>query len=129
MTTPDLLKRWLYGPDGWSLATCEMDVRVGGTYRYVWRHSKGHEMAAGGVFREVAPPTRWVVTERFDEAWYTGESVVTTILNRDGGRTAMTMILEYESREARDMALKSGMEEGVSASYDRLDDVLAAMHT
>jgi uncharacterized protein YndB with AHSA1/START domain len=127
-TKPELMKRWLYGPDGWSLAVCEMDLRVGGKLRYVWRRDRdGHEMGMGGVIREVAAPERLVSTERFDEAWYPGEAVNTIVLTETGGRTLLTYTLLYESKEARDTALRSGMETGMEAGFDRLDDIFASL--
>jgi uncharacterized protein YndB with AHSA1/START domain len=126
-TKPELVKRWLLGPDGWSMPICEMDVRVGGKYRWVWRHNtNGTEMGMGGVYREVKAPERLVATERFDEAWYPGESLNTLVLVEKGGRTTLTQTMRYESQEARDAVVKSGMEKGVAASYDRLDEVLAS---
>ncbi|HEV8304565.1 MAG TPA: SRPBCC family protein [Gemmatimonadales bacterium] len=126
-TKPELVRRWLLGPPGWSLPVCEMDVRVGGKYRWVWRHdTNGTEMGMGGVYREVKAPERLVSTEKFDEAWYPGESLNTLVLVEHAGRTTLTQTMRYESREAREAVIKSGMEKGVSASYDRLDDVLAA---
>ena len=71
-TKPELVKRWLLGPDGWSLPVCEIDLRVGGTYRYVWRHTNGQEMGMGGVYREIVVPERIVSTEKFDQSWYPG---------------------------------------------------------
>ena len=127
VTKPDLLKRWLLGPPGWSMPVCEIDLRVGGTYRYVWRRDRdGHEMGMGGVYREIVAPERVVATERFDQAWYPGEAVGTIILVEQGGRTTLTQTLLYESREARDAVTKSNMESGVAASYDRLAKVLAS---
>ena len=126
-TKPELVKQWLLGPPGWSMPVCEMDVRVGGTYRWVWRHDRnGTEMGMGGVYREIVQPERLVTTERFDEAWYPGEAVGTLVLVEQRGRTTVTQTMRYESREARDAVLKSGMEKGVAASYDRLADLLAA---
>jgi uncharacterized protein YndB with AHSA1/START domain len=124
-TKPELVKRWLLGPDGWSMPVCEIDLRVGGTYRYVWRHARGNEMGMGGVYREIVAPERVVATERFDESWYPGEAVGTIVLVEEGGRTTLTQTLLYESREARDAVLKSPMEQGVAAGYDRLADLLA----
>jgi len=125
-TKPDLVRQWLLGPPGWSMPVCEMDVRVGGTYRWVWRHDRdGTEMGMGGVYREIVKPERLVTTERFDEAWYPGEGLNTLVLVEQGGRTTLTQTMRYESREARDAVLKSGMEQGVAASYDRLADLLA----
>ena len=126
-TKPELVQRWLLGPDGWSMPICEMDVRVGGKYRWVWRHNtNGKEMGMGGVYREVKAPERLVNTERFDEAWYHGESVNTLVLVEKAGRTTLTQMMRYESQEARDAVIKSGMEKGVTASYDRLEDLLAS---
>jgi uncharacterized protein YndB with AHSA1/START domain len=126
MTKPELVKQWLLGPPGWTMPVCEIDLRVGGTYRYVWRHSNGDEMGMGGVYREVAVPERVVATEKFDQAWYAGEAVGTLLLSEQEGKTTVTQTVLYQSREARDGVLKSGMESGVAASYDRLEEVLAS---
>jgi len=124
-TKPDLVRQWLLGPPGWSMSVCEMDVRVGGKYRWVWRHDRdGTTMGMGGAYKEVVAPERLVTTEKFDEAWYPGESLNTLVLVEQGGRTTLTQTMRYESREARDAVLKSGMEKGVTASYDRLADLL-----
>ena len=126
-TKPELVRRWLLGPPGWSMPVCDMDVRVGGKYRWVWRHdTNGTEMGMGGEYREVKAPERLVATEKFDEAWYPGEALNTLVLVEQGGRTTLTQTMRYESREAREAVIKSGMESGVKASYDRLDDVLAS---
>jgi len=126
-TKPELVRRWLLGPDGWSMPICEMDVRVGGKYRWVWRNNtNGSEMGMGGVYREIKAPERLVATERFDEAWYAGEALNTLVLVEKAGRTILTQTGRYESKEARDAVIKSGMEKGVIASYDRLDEVLAS---
>jgi len=126
-TKPDLVRQWLLGPPGWSMPVCEMDVRVGGKYRWVWKSERdGTTMGMGGVYRDVNAPERIVSTEKFDEAWYPGESLNTLVLVDQGGRTTLTQTMRYESREAREAVVKSGMEKGVAASYDRLEDVLAA---
>jgi len=126
-TKPDLVRQWLLGPPGWSMPVCEMDVRVGGTYRWLWRHdTNGTEMGMGGVYREIVAPERLVTTERFDEAWYPGEALNTLVLIEQGGRTTLTQTMRYESRDARDAVIKSNMEKGVAASYDRLADLLAS---
>ena len=126
-TKPELLKRWLLGPPGWSMAVCEVDLRVGGRYRYVWRRdSNGTTMGMGGVYREVVAPERIVATEKFDEAWYPGEAVGTMVFVEQGGRTTLTQTLLYESRAARDAVLASPMEQGVEASFNRLEEMLAS---
>jgi len=127
-TKPELVKRWLLGPPGWTMPVCEIDLRVGGKYRWVWRSdSDGSTMGIGGVYREIVAHERLVATERFDEAWYPGEGLNTLVLIETGGRTTLTQTMRYESKEARDAVLKSGMEQGVEASYDRLAELLASM--
>lgn len=126
-TKPELVKQWLLGPPGWSMPVCEIDLKVGGAYRYVWRQdSDGAEMGMGGVFREIVTQERVVCTEVFDEAWYPGEALNTLLLSEQGGKTTMTTTLLYQSREARNAVLKSGMEKGVAASYDRLAELFAS---
>ena len=128
LTKPELVKRWLLGPEGWTMPVCEIDLRVGGTYRYVWRHTaKGTEMSLHGVYREIVPPDRLVHTEKFDQPWYPGEALVTNTLVERDGRTTLTCSMLYDSRETRDTVLKSGMERGVVASYNRMDDILAEL--
>ena len=124
-TKPALVKQWLLGPDGWSMPVCEIDLKVGGKYRYVWRRDKdGTEMGMGGVYREIVAPERIVATEKFDQSWYPGEAVGTFVLIEQAGKTTLTETILYESREARDGVLKSGMEKGIVASYDRLEKLL-----
>jgi uncharacterized protein YndB with AHSA1/START domain len=135
LTKPELLKRWLYGPEGWTLAVCEIDLRVGGAYRYLWRGPGGIEipscpshaatvMGMRGVFKEVVPPDRLVATGKFDEAWYPGEEVSTWVLVEKAGKTTLTQTVRYDSREARDIVMKSPMEEGVTVGYDRLAELV-----
>ncbi len=124
LTKPELLKRWLTGPPGWSFTVCEIDLRVGGAYRFDWSKAGGIAMGVSGEYREVTPPERFVNTEKFDEPWYPGEAVVTNALMEDGGKTTLTLTVKYESREARDVALQSPMEEGVAMGYDRLAEIV-----
>jgi len=127
MTKPELLKRWFFGPPGWSLEVCEVDLRVGGGYRHVWRGRGGTEMGMRGVYREVVPPERIVQTEAFDESWYPGEAVGTLVLVERDGKTTLTMTVLYDSREIRDAVLKTPMERGVAMGYDRLAELLATL--
>ena len=126
LTTPALLRRWLGGLPGWTMTACEMDLRVGGTYRYEWRKDDGTVMGIGGVLREVVAPERMSATEKFDQSWYPGEALVSQSLAEKAGRTTITITLRYESREARDMVLESGATGGMELSYDRLAGILAA---
>lgn len=126
-TKPELVKRWLGAQGDWSLAVCEIDLRVGGAYRYVWRHPRVPEMGMGGVYLEIVPNERLVTTERFDDSWYPGEAVDTVTLTETGGRTTLTLNVRYQSREARAEALKTPMETGVAASYDAMAALLATM--
>jgi uncharacterized protein YndB with AHSA1/START domain len=126
-TKPDLVRKWLLGPEGWTMPVCEIDLRVGGSYRYVWRNATGIEMGMGGVYREIVAPERIVATERFDQSWYPGEAVDTITLAEQSGKTTLTQTILYDSREAREVVLKSPMESGVVASYDRLAGLLASL--
>jgi uncharacterized protein YndB with AHSA1/START domain len=126
-TKPELIQRWLLGPDGWSMPICEVNLVPGGSYRMVWRKDAGgKEMTSRGTYREVVRPERIVCTETFQDPWYVGESVVTTEFADREGRTEVTMTMKYGSKEARDGVLKSGMESGVAVSYDRLEALLAS---
>jgi len=123
-TRPELLKRWLLGPQGWEMVVCQVTTEVGGRYRYEWRNTDGAQFGVGGVCREFVPPERIAATEAMDG--YPTEYSVTMDLVELHGKTTLTTTLLYDSREDRDAALKSGMERGVAASYDRLDEVLAS---
>lgn len=122
MTKPELLKRW-YGCAGSSLVVCDVDLRVGGTWRHVVRLADGYEMGIRGVYREIVRPERLVSTESFDD--YPGEALATLVFVEDAGRTMFTNTLLYESREIRDAVIQSGMERGAGESLDRLAEVLA----
>jgi uncharacterized protein YndB with AHSA1/START domain len=125
-TRPELVKRWLGVFGGWSLDVCEIDLRVGGRYRYVWRNVNGQEMGMGGVYLEVVPPERIVNTEVFDQAWYDGEAQGTVEFLEKDGKTTLTTTVRYASQAVRDAVLQSPMEQGVGASYDKLEEVLAS---
>jgi uncharacterized protein YndB with AHSA1/START domain len=125
-TKPELLKRWLGVRGGWTFAVCEVDLRVGGAYRFVWRGRDGTEMGMGGVYREVVRPERIVATEKFDQSWYEGDAVDTTVLVEKDGKTTVTITVLYASREVRDAVLQTPMATGVAESYDKLDELLAS---
>ena len=126
-TKPELLERWLGVRGGWSMVVCEVDLRVGGAYRFVWRGPDGAEMGMGGVYREIVAPERLVATESFDDPWYPGEALDTTVLVEEGGKTTATTTVLYESEEIRDAVLESGMARGVAESYDVLAEYLASV--
>lgn len=126
MTEPEHLRRWL-GDESFPLTTCEMDVRVGGTYRWVFTQPDGPgAMGISGTYDEVDRPHRLVSTEQFDD--YPGPSVNTMALEaRADARTALTLTVRYVDRAMRDGWVASGMAEGLGRGYERLDDVLAAL--
>lgn len=125
-TKPELLKKWLFGPPGWSMVVCEMDVRPGGKYRWVWRNTDGREMGMGGVHREVVVPERIVNTQLFDEDWTGGEVIGTMVFKTLGPKTLLTNTLLYASSEARAMAMSTPMADGMEMGYCRLDAMFAA---
>ncbi|MDX2175848.1 MAG: SRPBCC domain-containing protein [Candidatus Sumerlaeia bacterium] len=130
MTEPALLERWMFLPPGWRMSECAEDVRPGGRFQWAWVDSAGAPvMAMGGEYREVAHPERIVRTERFEFGCQpqAGEQLVTmTLEERPAGRTALRLLIEFPSREARDGMLASGMDEGMSAGYGKLDGLLAS---
>jgi uncharacterized protein YndB with AHSA1/START domain len=124
-TRPELLRRWLGQMPGWSWVTCEVDLRVGGRYRYAWKQEEtGYVMAMGGEYREIAAPARIVCTEKFDDEWYPGGAISTLELHEQPGGTLMVNTLRYESPEALQAVLASPMESGVTISYDLLEKLL-----
>ena len=126
-TKPELLKRWLGVFGGWTLAVCEIDLRVGGAYRYLWSGPDGAEMGMRGLYREIVPAERIVCTEVFDQPWYEGEAVDTLVFVEEGGKTTATTTVLYASKAVRDAVLKSPMEHGVAAGYDKLEELLPSM--
>jgi uncharacterized protein YndB with AHSA1/START domain len=124
---PELLKRWLGVHGAWTWKVCEIDFRVGGSYRYVWQGPGGMEMGMGGVYREIVAPERIVATEKFDQAWYPGEGLAAYLLTEQGSRTQLTIRARYDSKEIRDEVLKSPMEQGVGVGFQKLADLLASI--
>lgn len=125
-TKPELIRRWMLGPPGWTMPVCEVDLRVDGRFRYEWRNAEGAVMAMSGVFQEIDPPNRLVSTERFDEDWTGGDTVTMIVFSESEGKTAMSQTIRYSSKEARDGALRSGMAEGMEAGFVRLDEIVSA---
>ena len=124
-TSPEHLPHWMLGPPGWTMPVCEVDLRPGGSWHFVWRKADGAEMAMRGVYREVVPPERLVSTESWGGDW--PETLNTLLLVEEDGRTTMTLTVLYPSKEARDAALGTGMKEGMSQSFDRLAELLRTL--
>ncbi len=123
LTNSEHVPQW-YGPRGWTLPVCDIDLRLGGAWRFVLRSPDGQEMGMRGVYQEITPPERLVSTESFDD--YPGESLNTVVLSEDNGKTTIRTTVLYPSKEARDAVLESGMEDGAAQTYDRLAEYLRA---
>jgi uncharacterized protein YndB with AHSA1/START domain len=121
-TSPEHLPHWMLGPQGWSMPICELDLRPGGAWHFVWRHSDGREMEMRGTYQEVSPPDRLVSTESWGGDW--PETLNTVILSEDESKTIMTQTVRWPSREARDAALGTGMTDGMALSFDRLAELV-----
>jgi uncharacterized protein YndB with AHSA1/START domain len=127
-TEPELVKRWMLGPDGWTMPVCEIDLRPGGEYRFVWEKEKtGERMGMGGTYSVVDRPEMYAATEKFDDPWYEGEGNTTTTFTDNNGITEYKNIMRYESKAARDQVLSSPMESGMIETYNRLDSVLETL--
>ena len=124
-TVPALVRRWLLGPGGWTMPVCEIDLKPGGGFRYVWRHESGAEMGMKGTYVEIDVPRLIVHTELFDEDWTGGETQVRQDFVETDGITTVTQVVRYASEAARDGALKTPMAEGMEAGFARLEDMLA----
>ena len=117
-TKPEHLPHWMLGPPGWTMPVCEIDLRPGGAWHFVWHRAEGTEMGMRGEYREVTPPERLVSTESWGGDW--PETLNTLTLSEKDGKTTITNTALYPSKQARDKALETGMKEGVSQSFDRL---------
>jgi len=135
-TTPELVQRWLVGSPGWSMPVCRIDLRVGGRYRYIWRNNEsGKEFGSYGEHREIVAPDRLVTTEIMDGL--DGQPMqdeppldpaqaainTLTLVERDG-RTTLSINMVFPTKEIRDMALQSGMSDGMAMGYDLLEGIL-----
>jgi uncharacterized protein YndB with AHSA1/START domain len=129
LTEPELLKKWLGVMPNWTFPICEVDLRVGGKYRYEWKNIKdGMTMGMGGKFLEIQAPERLVATELFDEAWYPGEAIDTQVLTETNGKTTLTLTVQYASREARDGVLAGPASSGMKSGYDILEQLLTTLN-
>jgi uncharacterized protein YndB with AHSA1/START domain len=135
MSNPEFIRRWLFGPPGWTMTTCDDDLRVGGAFHWGWDGPDGQKMSMRGTYSEVVPPVpaggggRMVRTETFEIGCLAqaGEQHCTLTLTDLGtNKTALKIIVKYPSKQARDGALASGMEHGMAAGYDRLEELLGS---
>jgi uncharacterized protein YndB with AHSA1/START domain len=126
-TKPEHLRRWL-GPRVLTMVVCEIDLRVGGGYRWVQRAPDGKEYAFHGVYREIIRPEKIVSTFVF-EAFPDAEAIETLTLEERDGKTTVTSLSVHKTVQGRDGHLAAGrMEVGMTDGYARLDDLLASMH-
>lgn len=131
---PPLFRRWIGGYPGWSMPVCELDVRPGGTYRWRWRQDEdGKEFGFHGDYREVEAPAIMVSAEYFDPGTFgsampTSPTINRTTFTEQHGVTTLVVLVAYESKDARDAALSTGMTDGMETSFARLDTLVAELH-
>lgn len=121
-TKPEHVSQWMLGPPGWTMPVCQIDLRPGGEWHFVWRRSDGTEMEMRGVYRQIVPPERLVHTEAWGGKW--PETTNTLAFSEKNERTTVTCTILYPSQAARGAAMETGMKEGVNVSYDRLAEYL-----
>jgi uncharacterized protein YndB with AHSA1/START domain len=124
-TTPDLVRRWWSGERG-EMTTCDIDLRVGGQWRYVMIAGGDFEVGFHGEYREIVPNERLVMTEVY-EGMPDAEALETITFTEEDGRTTLTMLIQHRNQEERDAHLNSGMEEGMQESMDRLEQVAVSL--
>ena len=129
-TEPELVRRWMLGPPGWSMTVCEMDVRVGGQYRWRWRSDENaSEFGFIGTFREVQAPSKLVHTEASDlgaagDDVRGKDALVTVSFEENAGVTTVTSLIDFWSKAARDSKMATGMTDGMEQRYQGLDRLL-----
>ena len=133
-TEPELVKRWMLGPPGWSMPVCEMDVRTGGTYLWRWRSdATGQMFGFHGDYREVDTPAKIVHAEYYDPGDLGGPmdtskpAIIDTRFSEKDGVTSLVMVMEFSSKEIRDAAASTGMTDGIEQGYARLDEMLSGL--
>jgi uncharacterized protein YndB with AHSA1/START domain len=123
-TRPELLKQWLDAP-GRTFAVCEIDLRSGGSFRYVWRGAGRKDVGMRGVFRDVVAPAKFVHTESWED-WDAGESLVTNTFEEQAGRTTFTSSILFPSRDVRDAVMKAGLALNATATYEKLAELISS---
>jgi len=126
LTQCNHLRKWMYGFEGWTLPICEMDLRAGGKIRWGWvKGEDGATMEITGEFLEVSPPDRMKYRESWGDPW--PDSVNVFDLEAADGGTKLNLTMQFPSMAARDSAVETGMNDGLSLSYDRLDGLIASL--
>lgn len=124
LTIPALVRKWLGAIEGWTFPVCEIDLRVGGKYRFLWKGPDGAEMGMGGTYQEIVTHEKLVATERFDEAWYPGDAIVSQSLTEKDGITTLRQTVRYDSAATRDGVLAGPAAGGVAMSFDALEKLV-----
>jgi uncharacterized protein YndB with AHSA1/START domain len=130
---PDLMRRWCSGPPGWSMPVCEMDMRVGGKYRWQWRSDEnGQAIGCNGEVLEITPHAKVVHTQRWDsesvgDSMGSEPSIITVAFKETNGITHVTTTIKFASKADRDVAFATGMTGGMEMSYKQLDGMLEKM--
>ena len=128
-TKPELVKKWMLGPPGWSMPVCEMDVRAGGAYRWRWRSDEnGKEFGFFGKFTEVSELSKIVHEESYDPgdmggAMSSDPAIITTEYGEANGVTTLALTMLFSNKETRDAAVSTGMTGGMEIGYERLDEM------
>ena len=117
-TKPEHVTRWMLGPDGYTMPVCEIDLRAGGLWHFVWRGPDGSEVDMRGEYREIARPERIVSTEHWGEPW--PETLNAFDFSEEDDGTLVTCTVVYPNKVARDAALATGLKEGMNDSFTRL---------
>ena len=125
-TTPELVKRWWHANRG-EMTTAEIDLRVGGKWRYAMVADGGFEVAFHGEYREIVPNERLVTTETYEGAPGAPPTLNTATFTEADERTLLTILVQAPSKEVRDAIIESGMEHGLQDAYDLLEEVAISL--
>ncbi len=123
-TDPDIVRKWMLGPEGWSMPVCIAEVKPGGKIRYEWSNGKGRGFHLTGEYLELEPYTRIVHVERMHLPDPTPDNHIETRFEADGSGTLMTMRMTLPNAQTRAAMLATGMENGMETSYGRLEGML-----
>ena len=123
-TDPNIIQKWMLGPDGWTMPVCINDARPGGSFRYEWSNGKGRGFYMTGEFQELVPFSRIVHVERMFLPDPTPDNHIETRFEPSGSGTLMTIRMALPDAKTRDAMLATGMERGMEASYVRLENML-----